>query len=128
MTRNQYRPAIRRAIKPGRDVPEKAIRLIDAAVSDHPKDASLWHKRAILIQLGPESGPHTLEDALASYFTALYLDPQNPEIVEDIGHFFDAVMGHEKEGQRWLIRGRRMKANNTSDRIAHPGRVRKRSR
>ena len=91
-----------------------AIELIDAAVHEYPEDAGFWHQRATLIQLGPGSEPHTLEDALASYFTALCLDPGNQEIMEDIGHFFDAVLADERRGRRWFARARRMKSGQPS--------------
>lgn len=108
MTKREYKKAIARLIPGTGDIPVKALRLIDKAVGNYPLDAELWQKRAALIQLGPKS-VHTLEDALASYFTALYLDPTNADIVQDIGHFFDAVMADTTEGQKWFAKAKRMK-------------------
>lgn len=102
MTKKQYRDQIAKLIRGVREIPDEAIRLIDKAVGEYPNESTFWHQRGHLIQLGSDATPHTLEDALASYFAALRLDPENPEILYDIAHFFDVVMEDELEAKKWF--------------------------
>lgn len=104
MNKKLLQNKIAKLMRMNSDVPDEVISLIDKAVGENPADADLWHKRGHLIQLGSETIRHTLEDALASYFTALRLDPENPEIIGDIAHFFDAVMADETEGKKWFAK------------------------
>jgi cytochrome c-type biogenesis protein CcmH/NrfG len=112
MTEQEYHDAITKLVPDEGEFPIEGINLIDAAVQEHPGSASLWQKRAHLIQLGPEETPHPLEEALVSYHRALELDPENPDIVEDIAHFHDAVMDDEPEAQKWFAKAKELKDNN----------------
>jgi Tfp pilus assembly protein PilF len=109
MTEQEYEDAIARLLPDKGDLPIGVITLIDAAVREHPRSVLLWQKRGHLIQVGPEDGPHDLAEAIASYHRALDLDPGNADIVEDIACFHDAVMGDEREAQRWFSKAEKMR-------------------
>jgi hypothetical protein len=86
----------------GVDASIETVALADEAVRAFPGSARLWVIRGDLIQLGPESNPHSLEDALGSYFRATEIDPQFIEAWEKIGHFYDAVMDDEVEARKYF--------------------------
>jgi len=67
--------------------------------------------RGNLIELGPENTPHTLQDALESYQTAVKLDPKFAEAWEEIGHYYDAVLADEKSAQKFLQEAERLRGN-----------------
>jgi Tfp pilus assembly protein PilF len=114
MTESEYHDAITQLVPDEGDLPIEAVNLVDAAVQEHPGSASLWQKRAHLIQLGPKEAPHSLEEALTSYHRALGLDPANSDIVEDIAHFHDAVMDDEHESQKWFAKLTQLKKDNNT--------------
>jgi hypothetical protein len=76
--------------------------LADEAVRVFPQSPRLWVIRGNLIELGPESTPYTLQDALLCYQRAVELDPKYAEAWDEIGHFQDAVMGDEKSAQKFF--------------------------
>jgi tetratricopeptide (TPR) repeat protein len=60
--------------------------------------------RGDLIQLGAEDIPYELTDALASYERAIAIDPKCAEAYEEIGHFYDAVMGDAERAKPFFHR------------------------
>jgi tetratricopeptide (TPR) repeat protein len=65
--------------------------------------------RGNLIQLGPESCPHPLEDALHSYQRAMEIDPKFAEAWDEIGHYHDAVLGDEAAAKKFLQEAERLR-------------------
>jgi hypothetical protein len=85
--------------------------LTDEAVRVFPLSPRLWVMRGNLIELGPESTPHTLLDALACYQRAVEIDPTFVEAWEELGHYHDVVLSDESAAQRYFreverLRGR----------------------
>ena len=65
--------------------------------------------RGDLIQLGPESFPHSLDDARASYQRATEIDPQFTEAWESLGHFHNAVLDDGAAAQTYFREAERLK-------------------
>jgi tetratricopeptide (TPR) repeat protein len=86
----------------------ETLALVDEAVRTVPNSAKLWVIRGDLIQLGTETSPHSLEDALHSYFRATEIDPEFAEAWESVGHFYDAVLGDEVQAQRYFQEAARL--------------------
>src|SRR2546426_11405354 len=84
------------------DVSLETIALADEAVRAFPLSARLFVVRGNLIQLGPESCPHPLEEALRSYQRAVEINPRFAEAWEEIGHYHDAVLDDEKSAQTYF--------------------------
>src|SRR4051794_39085358 len=84
------------------DVSLETIALADEAVRAFPASARLWVIRGDLIQLGPASNPHSLEDALASYQRAVDIDPDSVEAWEWIGYYYDAVLDDEATARTYF--------------------------
>lgn len=64
-----------------------------------------WPRKGSLIQLGPENGPHTLDDALASFKRAIV------EAWEEIGYFYDFVLDDETAAQTYFREAEKLKAH-----------------
>ncbi len=67
------------------------LRMADDAVAAFPRSPRLWCRRGDLILLACAESTYTLADARESYQRALAIDPENPEALQELGHFFDAV-------------------------------------
>ncbi len=65
--------------------------------------------RGSLIQLGPKSCPHPLSESLASYQRAVELDPKFIEAWDEIGHYYDAVLGDEKTAVEYFRKAKRLR-------------------
>jgi hypothetical protein len=65
--------------------------------------------RGDLIQLGTESCPHPIEEALASYWRAVEVDPQFAEAWDEIGHYQDTVLSDETAAQRYFREAERLR-------------------
>ncbi len=70
----------------------KALMGAETALVRFPGSATLWCLRGNLIQLSDDVDTYDLEDAERSYLKAAELEPANPEPVEELGHFYDAIM------------------------------------
>jgi len=81
---------IRRQLATAAGTYDEALPLVEKALSEAPS-VGLWVLRGQLIQLS-ECGPYTLDDVRLSYEAARELDPTDSAPVEELGHFFDAVM------------------------------------
>jgi tetratricopeptide (TPR) repeat protein len=92
------------------------ITLADEAVRAFPQSAKLWVMRGCLIQLGSESSPYPLEEALRSYQRAIEVNPQFAEAWEEIGYYYDVILADEAEGQRYFGEAERLRAIELSQR------------
>lgn len=111
MTENDYFSQLRDGWPKGRDASLQIIALADEAVRAFPQSARLWVMRGDLIQLGPESCPHPLEESLASYQRAVEVDPQFAEAWDEIGHYHDAVLSDEAAAQRYFREAERLRGH-----------------
>ena len=89
----------------------EVITLADEAVRAFPRSARLLVMRGNLIELGPVTCPHPLEEALRCYQSAVEFEPQFAEAWDEIGHYYDAVLGDEKSARPYFDRARRLKGN-----------------
>lgn len=90
------------------------IALADGAVRAFPQSPRLWCIRGDVIQLGPESCPHSLDDALACYQRATEINPQFIEAWESLGHFHNAVLDEEVSAQRFFSEAERLKGQHVA--------------
>src|SRR4051812_24359995 len=116
MTEQEYISALRAGWprQHSDEVSLETMTLADEAVRVFPQSPRLWCIRGDLIQLGPESTPHTLQDALASYQRAVEIDPNFAEAWEEIGHFHDAVLGDEAGAQQFFERAKKLRADHVA--------------
>lgn len=91
MTEQEYVSALQEGIPEAAPVTAALLELSDDAVRDHPKSRSLWLLRGCLIQLGEGMERWTLDDAVESYERALELSPDDPEVHEQLGYWYDVV-------------------------------------
>ena len=111
MTENDYISDLR-ARWPRDDTSDASLETIavaDEAVRAFPLSARLWERRGCLIQLGPESCPHSLEEALRSFQRAVEIDPQFADAWDEIGHYYDAVLDDEKTAQEYFEKAKRLR-------------------
>jgi tetratricopeptide (TPR) repeat protein len=87
------------------------IALADEAVGAFPRSPRLWCIRGDVIQLGPESCSHNLEDARACYQRAIEIDPKFIEAWESLGHFYNAVLDDEIAAQKYFSEAERLKGH-----------------
>ena len=102
MTEDDYISQLRDGWPKSEDASQKVIALADEAVRAFPRSARLWVMRDDLIQLGAESCPHALEEALASYQRAVEVNPAFAEAWEEIGRYHDAVLSDEAAAQPYF--------------------------
>jgi tetratricopeptide (TPR) repeat protein len=81
------------------EAPSALLARADEAIAAWPKSAAILRLKAALIQLASENSHYSLEDALECYKSALAIDPLNVETLEDIAHFYDAVLDDQAEAQ-----------------------------
>ena len=62
--------------------------------------------RAALIQLGSGDSPYTLDEALVCYQRALAADPYSVEALEDIAHFYDAVLSDSAKAAAYFAQAK----------------------
>ena len=111
MTESDYISDLR-ARWPHGDTSEASLETIavaDEAVRAFPQSARLWEMRGCLIQLGPESLPHPLEESLRSFQRAVEIDPQFADAWDEIGHYYDAVLDDEKTAQEYFEKAKRLR-------------------
>jgi tetratricopeptide (TPR) repeat protein len=90
------------------------IALADEAVRTFPQSPRLWCIRGDVIQLGPESCPHSLDDARACYQRATEIDPKFVEAWESLGYFHDAVLADEKKAQTFFDKAKRLRVDHVA--------------
>lgn len=90
------------------------IALADEAVRSFPQSPQLWCIRGDLIQLGPESCPHSLDDALACYWRATEIAPQFVVAWVSLGHFHSAVLDDEAAAQRCFSEATRLRGHHAA--------------
>ena len=90
------------------------IALADEAVRVFPQSPQLWCIRGDLIQLGPESCPHSLDVARASYQRATEINPQFVEAWESLGHFHSAVLDDETTAQTYFGKAAGLKGHHSA--------------
>ncbi len=88
----------------------EVLGIADEAVAAFPSSAKLWCMRAALIQLGSASSPYTLDEALLCYQRALAAAPSSAEVLEDIAHFYDAVLGDSTTGAEYFAQAKRARS------------------
>ena len=109
MTEDDFISELRASWPREGDASVAVIALVDEAVRAFPRAARLWVMRGDLIQLGSESCPHPLEEALRSFQRAVELDPQFAEAWEEIGHYYDVVLADEKTAQEYFEKAKRLR-------------------
>jgi tetratricopeptide (TPR) repeat protein len=109
MTEDDYILDLRARWPRGGDASLAVIALADEAVRAFPLSARLWVMRGDLIQLGPGDCSHPLEESLRSYQRAIELDPQFAEAWDELGHYYDAVLGDEKTAQEHFEKAKRLR-------------------
>lgn len=80
---------------------DEALLELELLIKTSPECAHLWVLRGILIQLSDIS-TLTLEDAEQSFLKALEIEPDFIEALEDLTHFYYAVMD-DKEKTRAIL-------------------------
>ena len=78
-------------VKSGTLTPNEALPLVESALSSSSSSA-LWLLRGHLIQLSDASISYELDEVARSYLEAHLLAPESAEPLEELGHFYDAVM------------------------------------
>ena len=111
MTEDDYISQLRAGWPKDSDASLAVIALADEAVRAFPQSARLWLMRGDLIQIGPKSCPHPLEEALRSYQRAIEIDPQFADAWDEIGHYHDAVLADETGAQRCFRKAERLKGH-----------------
>jgi tetratricopeptide (TPR) repeat protein len=109
MTEDDYILELRTSWPRKGDASIAVIALVDEAVRAFPRSARLWVMRGDLIQLGSESCPHPLEEALRSFQCAVELDPQFAKAWDELGHYYDAVLDDEKTAQEYFEKAKRLR-------------------
>jgi Tfp pilus assembly protein PilF len=94
-------PELRAQFQRGDVSADQALLVVDEAIVSDPS-ASWWILRGDLIQLA-DATSYELSDAAESYIQAAELEPDNPEPLEELGHFFDAVMDEPKKARTFYI-------------------------
>jgi len=92
----------------------ETIALADEAVRAFPQSPRLWCIRGDVIQLGPESCLHSLDDARACYQRATEIDPQFVEALESLGHFHNAVLDDETSAQSFFSEAERLRGHHVA--------------
>lgn len=88
----------------------EVLGIADEAVAAFPSSTKLWCMRAALIQLGSGNAPYTLDEALVCYQRALAADPSSVEALEDIAHFYDAVLCDSAKGAAYFAEAKRARS------------------
>lgn len=114
MTEDDYISSLRARWPQGSDASLETIALADEAIRAFPNSARLWIMRGNLIQLGPESCRHALEESLASYQRAVEIDPQFADAWDEIGHYYDVVLGEEKTAQEYFEKAKGVRSDQLS--------------
>ena len=118
MSEDDYIAELRSRVPDEGDLSLEVIALADEAVRAFPGSARLWCLRGDLIQIGPESCPHPLEEALASYRRAIEIDPGFADAWDEVGHFYDAVLDDERGAERYFREAARLRGPNAAQRTA----------
>jgi hypothetical protein len=109
MTESEYISRLRAGWPQDSDASLEVIALADEAVRAFPLSPRLLVMRGNLIQLGPESCPHPLEEALHCYRRAVEIEPHFAEGWEEIGHYYDAVLDDEDGARPYFERAAALK-------------------
>ena len=109
MTEDDYISELRVSWPKEGDASVAVVALVDEAVRVFPRSARLWVMRGDIIQLGSESCPHPLEEALRSFQRAVEIDPQFAEAWDELGHYYDAVLDDEKTAQEYFEKAKRLR-------------------
>lgn len=115
MTEDDYISQLRAGWPQDSDASLEVIALADEAIGAFPRSARLLVMRGNLIQLGPETCHHPLEEALRCYRRAVELEPEFAEAWEEIGHYHDAVLDDEEGARPYFDRARRLARRGEQD-------------
>ena len=114
MSENDYIAELKTRWPRDFETPLETIALVDEAVREFPRSPRLWCMRGRLIQLGSESCPHSLDDALASFKRAIEIDPQFAEAWEEAAYFYHNVLDDETAAQPYFREAERLKGHHAA--------------
>jgi tetratricopeptide (TPR) repeat protein len=83
------------------------IALVNEGTDAFPNSAVLWRIRGDLLQLLDTAYP--LKEAERSYRRSIRADRFYADAYEELGRFFDAVMGKPRKAKRFLEKARRLR-------------------
>lgn len=86
-------------VRSGILTPDDALPLVEQELRSAASPA-LWMLRGHLIQLA-DFAPYDLDEAATSYREAHRLAPDDPEPLEELGHFYDAVMADPRRAETY---------------------------
>lgn len=89
-------------------IPESIV-LADEATHAFPRSPKLWCMRGYLIQGGPQNGPNSPNEALASYKKAIEVDPSFADAWEAAGDFYKEVLHDEPAAQPYFREAEKLK-------------------
>ena len=116
MSEEDYIAQLRAGCPQDSDVSLDVITLADEAVRAFPQSATLLVMRGNLIELGTESCPYSLDEALRCYRRAIECEPDFAEAWEEIGHYYDAVLDDEKGAKPYFERAHHLRIHGGPER------------
>ena len=97
----------------------EALKKINSLIIANPLASNLYLIQAELIQLQGKDTSYTLNQAEAALLRAYELNSNNVEVLVDLMHFYDAVMGDSKKAVKYakMVRFSAKEAMNDADEI-----------
>ena len=92
----------------------QVLDMVEDAVRLHPDSAELWCLRGDVILLADEDEGYSVDEAATSYLEANRLAPDDPEPLESLGHFYDAVMDDPREAEGFFRRALELGAGDSA--------------
>ncbi len=77
---------------------------VETQLHSYQENAHLWVLRGNLMQLSEMPPGFTLDEVEKSYLTALELEPDSVEAMEELAHFYYAVIDDRPKAQKLLER------------------------
>ncbi|MES0488720.1 MAG: hypothetical protein ABUK01_01930 [Leptospirales bacterium] len=108
MSEEDYIDQIRSIFPDEGDVPYEVIELIEEGIVENPSSERLWVLRGHLIVLCTKDS-NDITDALLSYKRALKINPLNVQTYEDIGYYYEELLGDEVEAGMWFAKADQLK-------------------
>jgi len=111
MSEEDYIDQIRLVFPDEGDIPYEVMELIEMGIVDYPYSERLWVLRGHLIVLCTNDSVSDITDALLSYEKALKINPLNVQTYEDIGYYYEELVGDKVEAGLWFAKADQMKYN-----------------